>query len=76
MQRWNPIELNFEGLEMPENIPTDRPEIVDKKWGHLSSYRVYSRSCVVVNKCQRLFFVFSADGSKKFRQKSQFRQNI
>ena len=45
MQRWNPIELNFEGLEMPENIQSDRPEIVDKKWGHLSSYRVYSRSC-------------------------------
>lgn len=60
MQRWNPIELNFEGLEMPENIPTDRPEIVDKKWGHLSSYRVYSRSCVVVNKMSTaLFCIFS-----------------
>ena len=32
---WN---LNFKGLEMEKwNKPPDRNEIVDKKWGHLSS---------------------------------------
>ena len=35
--------------------------------GHFSSYRVYSRSCDLSLKCEKwlIFFVFSADTSKK-----------
>ena len=41
MQSGDPMELNFEGLEMPKwNVPTDRVQAVDKKWGHSSGYHV------------------------------------
>ena len=44
MQRGDPMEMNFEGLGMQKwNAPTVRVQIVNKKWGHLSSYNVYSR---------------------------------
>ena len=45
MQRGDSIEMNFAVLEMQNwNVPTTRVQIVDKKWDHLSSYRVYPRS--------------------------------
>ena len=46
MQRGDPMELYFEGLEMQKwNISTDRAQRIDeKKWGQLSCYHDYSRS--------------------------------
>ena len=44
MQSGDPMELNFEGLEMRKwNVPTDRVQVADKKWGHSYGYHVYSR---------------------------------
>ena len=42
----NPVELNFEGLEMQKsNVPTKRAQRVkEKKWSHLSIYHVHSQS--------------------------------
>ena len=40
-----PVELNFEGLEMQKwNTSADRARRVDLKMGHLSSNHVYSHS--------------------------------
>ena len=58
MQRWNPIELNFEGLEMPENIPTDRPELVDKKWVIYQAI-VFTPGAAVNKMSTALFCIFS-----------------
>ena len=44
MQSGDPMELNFEGLEMRKwNVPTDRVQVADKKWGHSYGSHVYSR---------------------------------
>ena len=44
MQSGDPMELSFEGLKMTKwNVPTDRVQVVDKKWVHSSGYHVYSR---------------------------------
>ena len=41
MQSGDHMKLNFEGLKLQKlNIPTDRPQKVVEKWGHLSCYHV------------------------------------
>ena len=50
MQEGEPMKLNFEGLKLQKwNIPTDEKVPIDrkvdeKKWGHLFSYHISSRS--------------------------------
>ena len=66
MQRGNPTELNFEGLEMQNrNMPTDKTQRADEKNG-LICLVIMLTPRVMVIKCQKwLFFVFSAVSSNK-----------
>ena len=46
IQKGDTEKLNFEGLEMQKlNIPTDKTQRADEKWGYLSGYHVSFQSC-------------------------------
>ena len=57
MQRGNPMELNFEGLEMQKlNILADRVEGVDKKNGFICLVISLSSTVMVIKMSQWLIF--------------------
>ena len=63
MQKGDPIEVNFEGLEMQKsNIPMDRVQRVDEKNVIICLVIMFTYGVMVKNGS---FFVFSADDSKK-----------
>ena len=65
MQRRDPMELNFEGLEMQKwNIPTDIIQRVDEKDGVICLVIIFTPRVIVIVR-NSLYLVFSADDSKK-----------
>ena len=64
MQRGDPVELNFESLEMKHQW-IELKEYT-RKMSHLSGHHVYFHSYGLSNVTNSYFFVFSADNSKKF----------
>ena len=75
MQRRNPMELNFEYLEIQKrNILMDRAQGVDKKNGVICPVVIFTPTVAVIRKSQiAQFFVFLLMAAKKL---SQFWQNI
>ena len=75
MQRGDPKEFNFEGLEILKlNIPTDRAQRVDQKNEFICLVIMFTFGVMVIKMSKMAhFFVLSADDSK---HQSQFRQNI
>ena len=67
MQKGDPIEVNFEGLEMQKwNIPTDRVLRVDKKNVIICLVIMFTYGVMVIKNVKNgSSFVFSADDSKK-----------
>ena len=63
----NPMELNFEVLEMQKwNIPTDRTQRVDEKNGVVCLIIMFTHRVMVIKMSKNgSLFVFSADDSKK-----------
>ena len=66
MQKWDPMELNFEGLEMQKMkyINGQSWQSRWEEWVHLSSYHVALR-VMVIKMTKWLVFVFSANVGKK-----------
>ena len=75
MQRGNPMELNFEYLEIQKrNILMDRAQGDDKKNGVICLVAIFTPTVTVIRKSQIAhFFVFLLMAAKKL---SQFWQNI
>ena len=67
MQRGSSMELKFEGLEIQKwNIPTIRAQGADEKNDVIYLFIMFTPR-LWSWKCQKwLFFVFSADDSKKY----------
>ena len=58
MQRGDPMDLNFEGLELQEwNIPTDRAQRVDEKNGVVCLF-IVSNPGVMVIKMSKKWLIF------------------
>ena len=67
MQRGDPMELNFEGLEMQKsNIRTDRAQRVDEKNGVIFLVITFAPRVMGIKMSRMAHFLcFSADDSKK-----------
>ena len=60
MQKWNPMEVKFEGLEMQKwNIPMDRAQKVDEKNGVICRVIIITPSLLVVEMSKMANFLSS-----------------
>ena len=61
MQRGDPMELNFEGLEMQRsNIPTDRAQIVDEEDGVICLVIMFTPRFMVLEMSKMNFLLMPA----------------
>ena len=75
MQKGDPMELNFEGLEMQKwNIPTDRAQRVDEKNGVICLVIMYTPDVMVIKMSKMAHFLYFLATPAK--NQSQFGQNI
>ena len=59
IQRVDPTELNFEGLEMQEcNIPTDRIQRVDEKSGVICLEVIFTPRATVTEMSKNIYFLY------------------
>ena len=71
MQRQDPMELNFASLEMKYANGLSLRNIREK-WGHLSSYQVYSHSYGLENVWSRYFLHFLLIKAKSLSQFGEY----
>ena len=74
MQRGDPMELNFEVLEMQKwSIRTDRAQMAEEKNGVIFLFIMFTPRVMVIKMSKTTFFAFLANESKN---QSQFWENI
>ena len=67
MQRGDPVELNFEGLEMQKsNIPTDRAQIVDEENGFICLVIMFTPRVMVLEMSKMNFLLMPAKNRSQY----------
>ena len=75
MQRWNSVELNFEGLEMQkQNTPTHRAQRADEKNGVICLGIMFVSRIMVIKMSKMTHFLYFL--LMKAKNKSKFGKNI
>ena len=75
MRKWNPMELNFEVLEMQNwNLPTNRTQRIDEKNKIIYLFIMFSPKIMVIKMSKMTRFLYFLLMTAKTQ--SQFGQNV